>query len=169
MKIIKLFSISILLVAILSSCNLPGSAVSQTQTAVQNQAGTAAAMTLQLNPTWTPFDTGTPINTTPTEIASPTSTRIPPNTPVWSTYNYTCEFAVGGADMTMNLAWTDHSTDEEGYKVYRDQQLIATLAPDSAFYVDVAFVPTGKTLSYSVEAFGKDVSTTTSTITYGCQ
>jgi hypothetical protein len=71
--------------------------------------------------------------------------------------------------MTMNLAWTDRSNSEEGYKVYRDEQVIATLAPNSIFYVDVAFVATGKTLSYSVEAFNENWQVSTSTITHGCQ
>ena len=101
--------------------------------------------------------------------ASPTPTRIPPNTPVWSAYNYTCELAVGGGTMTMNLGWTDRSDGEESYKVYRDGQVIATLEPNSTFYVDVVFVATGKTLSYSVEAFNENWQASTSTITNGCQ
>lgn len=71
--------------------------------------------------------------------------------------------------MTMDLAWNDRSNIEDGYNVYRDGQVIATLAPNSTFYADVAFVATGKTLSYSVEAFNKDWRASTSTITYGCQ
>jgi hypothetical protein len=94
---------------------------------------------------------------------------VPPDTPIWSVYNYTCELAVGGGTMTMNLAWTDRSNSEESYKVYRDGQVIATLDPNSTFYVDMAFVATGKTLSYSVEAFNANWQASTSTITYGCQ
>jgi hypothetical protein len=84
-------------------------------------------------------------------------------------YNYTCEFIVGGGTMTMHLAWNDRSNSEDGYKVYRDQQIVATLPPNSTSYVDVAFVATGKTLSYSVEAFNKDWQVSGNTITYGCQ
>ena len=71
--------------------------------------------------------------------------------------------------MTMNLGWTDRSNSEESYKVYRDGQVIATLEPNSTFYVDVFFVATGKTLSYSVEAFNENWQASTSTITNGCQ
>jgi hypothetical protein len=71
--------------------------------------------------------------------------------------------------MTMNLAWTDHSNSEEGYRVYRDKQLIATLAPNSTTFIDAAFVAAGSTLSYSVEAFNNDWRFSTSTITNGCQ
>ncbi len=71
--------------------------------------------------------------------------------------------------MTMYLAWMDRSDSEEGYKVYRNGQLIATLAPNCTFYADMAFVAAGKTLSYSVEAFTIDWQASTATITYGCQ
>ena len=71
--------------------------------------------------------------------------------------------------MTMNLSWSDRTNSEEGYNVYRDMKVIATLAPNSTSYVDVAFVATGKPLSYSVEAFNKDWRARTSTITYSCK
>jgi hypothetical protein len=146
--------ISLSLVVILSSCNLPSSSGSPTQTVYQNLTGTAVAMTLLSNPT---------------QIQAAIPTPLPPNTPVWLAYNYTCELADGGGDMTMNLAWTDRSNSEESYKVYRDGQVIATLEPNSTFYVDMAFVATGKTLSYSVEAFNGNWQASTSTITYGCK
>ena len=71
--------------------------------------------------------------------------------------------------MTMNLTWSDRSTSEEGYTVYRDKQVIATLAPNSTNYVDVAFVATGNTLSYFVESFTANWRASSSTLTYGCQ
>jgi hypothetical protein len=155
--------------AVLSACSLPGRSNLPTQTASQNPVGSVATMTLQVNPTQTEMVTITPTYTPSMTITSTPFTPIPPNTPTWKIYNYTCELAVGGATMTMNLAWTDRSDSEEGYRVYRDKQVIATLAPNSTVYVDVAFVATGKTLSYSVEAFNQDWQLSTSTITYGCQ
>ena len=135
----------------------------------QNPVGSVATITSQVNSTQTQMAITALTDTVPTEIASPLPTPFPPNTPVWSVYTYTCEFIVGGGTMTMNLAWTDRSNNEDGYKVYRDKQVIATLAPNSTSYVDIAFIATGKTLSYSVEAFNKDWRASGSTITYGCQ
>lgn len=155
--------------AILSSCNLPSRFSVPTQTTAQNLVDTAVEMTLLANPTQNQAATITPAFIAPTVIASPIPTLTPPGTPIWSAYNYTCEFAVNGGGMTMNLAWTDRSNSEEGYNVYRDEQVIATLAPNSTFYVDVAFVATGKTLSYKVEAFNENWQASTSTVTYGCQ
>lgn len=127
------------------------------------------AMTMQTHPTPTKIIAVPPLPPMTLATASPVPTRIPPNTPVWSTYNYTCKLAVGGSTMTMNLGWTDRSISEESYKVYRDGQVIATLEPNSTFYVDAFFVATGKTLSYSVEAFNENWQASTSTITNGCQ
>jgi hypothetical protein len=170
LKTFKLLSISLSLVIIFSSCGLPASLGIPTQTIDQkNQVGTIVAMTMQFHPTRTQIASFTPTHIALTVTATPISTRIPANIPVLSAYDYTCELAPGGGNMKMNLAWTDRSTSEDGYKVYRDGQMIATLAPNSTFYVDVAYVATGKTLSYSVEAFNKDWQLSTNTITYACQ
>jgi hypothetical protein len=152
-----------LLAATLLSCSLPSRLGLLTQTTDPNSTGSVATVTLRQTQTVIPTDT------MPTTIASPMSTPAPPNAPTWSAYNYTCEFIVGGSTMTMHLAWNDRSNSEDGYKVYRDQQVIATLPPNSTSYVDVAFVATGKTLSYSIEAFNKDWQVSGNTITYGCQ
>jgi hypothetical protein len=146
LKTFKFLSMFLSLVTILSACNLSVTPGMPTQTAA-------------VRPTYD----------MPTGLASPVSTPFPPNTPVWSIYTYTCEFSVGGGTMTMELNWDDRSESEEGYTVYRDEQAITTLAPNSTYYVDVAFVATGKTLSYFVEAFNTEWQASSSTITYGCQ
>ena len=169
LKTFRLLSISLSLVAVLAACSLPGISGSPTQTTGQNPVGSVATKTLQVNPTRDQTAIITTTNTMPAVLASPMSASNSPNTPVWSVYNYTCELADGGGTMTMNLAWTDRSNSEEGYKVYRDELPIATLAPNSTFYVDVAFVANGKALSYSVEAFSQDWRVSTSTITAVCQ
>lgn len=161
MKTFKFPLISLSLVVVLSACNFPGISSPPTQITAQAPTEPVATMTLHVNPTQTE-----------TAMITSTGTALPisrPDTPVWSVYDYTCELTSGGATMTMNLTWTDHSNGEEGYKIYRDGKVIATLAPNSTSYIDVAFVATGKTLSYSVEAFNADWQVSTSTITHGCQ
>jgi hypothetical protein len=166
LKTIKLLSISLSLVAVLSACGLSGKSSSPIQTTDKNPAAT---MNLQFTATQAQMAIITPPYIAPIGIASPMTTPIPPNTPYLSAYNYTCELAQGGGTMTMNLTWADRSNDEEGYKVYRDGLAIATLPSNSTFYVDVAFDAAGKTLSYSVEAFSKDWQVSTRTINVGCQ
>jgi hypothetical protein len=169
LKTFKLLSTILLLLVMFSSCSLPSKPGLPTQIISYDLASTVIAMTQQAIPTSTQVVTIAPTNILPKATASPISTPIPPNVPVWLAYNYTCELVAGGGNMTMNLTWTDRSTDEDGYRVYRDKQVIATLVPDSTSYVDLAFVAAGTTLSYSVEAFNTDWQAGSSTITYGCQ
>jgi hypothetical protein len=162
LKTFKLLSMAVSLVAVLSACNLPAVTGSVIQTTTPDRAGLLPTMTLQANPTQNQTSIVTATEPVPPTAASP-------NAPIWSVYHYTCKLAVGGGTMTMNLGWTDRSNNEDGFNVYRDGQVIATLAPDSTSYVDVAFVATGKALNYSVEAFNKDWRGSTSTITNFCQ
>ena len=163
LKTLKVLWILLTLVAVLSACNLPDRPSSPTQITDQDPVGSLAAPTAQVTPTPIKFVTLTPIAT------APLSTPFTPGAPIWSVYDYTCELAVGGGTMTMNLGWTDRSDNEAGYKVYRNGLVIATLAPNSTVYVDVAFVATDKALSYAVEAFNTDWRGSTSTITHSCQ
>jgi hypothetical protein len=162
---IKLFLISISFVAVLSACDL----LSTPGTPTQSSVDAAVNVNLQSNPTQTEIAIFTPVFTSTIAATQPISTPAPPNTPVWSIYKYTCVLADGGGTVTMNLAWTDHSNSEDGYKVYRDGKVIATLAANTTSYVDTAFIAAGKTFIYSIEAFNKDWRVSTSTITYGCQ
>lgn len=124
---------------------------------------------VQADPTLTLMTMIAPTSAPP--ITNPTSgaALVPQNIPIWSAYDYTCEPAPGGGNMTMNLNWTDHSTGEERYRVYRDKELIMTLPPSSTTYVDVVFIPQGKPVTYSVEAFNETWQASSSTITNGCQ
>jgi len=105
----------------------------------------------------------------PTVTAPPTSTPKPPTAPAWASWNFSCEFASSGNNLTMNLAWTDRSNNETSYTVYRDDQPIATLAPDTTSYVDTSFVATGQSVKYRVEVKNPAGTASTSTVSGSCQ
>lgn len=109
------------------------------------------------------------VDALPTVTAPPTSTPKPPTAPAWASWNYTCDFASGGNNITMNLVWTDRSNDETGYTVYRDGQSIADLGPDANTYTDVTFVATGKSVSYKVEVKNQSGTASSSTVSAACQ
>lgn len=124
------------------------------------------------DPCWIANDLASPSGSTwtlPTVTAPPAPTSNPPAAPGWSKYNYDCVFASGGSTVTMNLIWSDRAYNEAGYKVYRDGQVVASLAADSTSYIDVSFVASGQTISYYVEAYSNAGQTKSSTITASCQ
>ena len=121
---------------------------------------------------WVASDFATPsgsIWTITTVTAPPPPTVQPPTAPTWSKWHYDCVYAPGGFTVTMNLVWTDLATNETGYKVYRDGQVVTTLNPGSNSYIDVAFEASGKTLSYYVEVYNDTTHADSSTINAVCQ
>ncbi|MCO5171893.1 MAG: hypothetical protein M9894_36805 [Planctomycetes bacterium] len=65
--------------------------------------------------------------------------------------------AVATAPFTVELAWTDHATDEAGYRVERRRaddgfQVVATLPPDATGYTDGGLTP-DRTYEYRVRPF----------------
>jgi len=57
-----------------------------------------------------------------------------------------------GAALKVMLGWTDNSTNEEGFKIYRDGTVIASVGPDTTSYVDEPISPS-TTYSYIVCAY----------------
>ncbi len=167
MKTFKLLTLSLSLLAVLTACSSSPNP-STNQILVDSIA--AIIPTQARIHTSSPATQSSAVYThTPTSAEPQASTAFPANTPVWSTYYYTCELASGGANMTMNLFWYDRSGNEQGYIVYRNKLPIAALPTNSTSYVDTAFVASGQTLSYAVEAFNPSWRASTSTITNGCQ
>jgi hypothetical protein len=95
------------------------------------------------------------IQALPTIVAPPTPTPIPPSAPTWKTWNYSCEFASGGSNVTVSLVWTDHSNNEDGFYVYRNDEVAANLAPDTTSFTDVTFLASGQSVTYSIEVYNE--------------
>ncbi len=91
----------------------------------------------------------------------------------WSTArNFTVKPAAPGSlasapaqTGTIKIVWTDNSQSEEGFRLYRDNTLLATLTANITNYVDTTTLA-GTTYTYSVEAFrGSIVSARSNTVT----
>jgi len=105
----------------------------------------------------------------PTMIAPPTPTPEPPKAPTWKNWSYSCAFATGGSDATVELIWSDNSKNETGYNIYRNDQLLVSFGPDTTAYTDVAFVAFGQSVSYVVEAYNDAGRVRSSAVTATCQ
>ncbi len=64
-------------------------------------------------------------------------------------YTYECS----GGSVSVVLSWNDSSDNEKGFHVYRFDQLIADLPPNSTTYTDSTPVLSGSTLQYNVTAY----------------
>lgn len=105
----------------------------------------------------------------PTVTAPPTPTGAPPKAPAWKTWTYACAFAPGGSNATVQLIWSDNAQNEDGYNIYRNEQVIASFGPNSTAYTDVAFVATGGSLTYVIEVYSAAGRARSSPVTVTCQ
>lgn len=105
----------------------------------------------------------------PTVTAPPTPTPKPPTAPAWSSWDYQCEFASGGSNATVSLVWSDRNNNEDGFNIFRNDEIVASMPADSTAYTDVAFVGVGQSVSYTVEVFNDAGQARSSTISVSCQ
>jgi hypothetical protein len=73
------------------------------------------------------------------------------------------------SNLTTTLSWVDSAKNETGYHVYRNNTLIADLPANSTTYTDVANIPLGAAISYSVEAYNDVGTSPQRTISFTCE
>lgn len=150
--------IILLLVLLLSACNLPQPPAA-TPTLDSAAVATIAAATLSAIHAQTPAATPTrlpaamtpspeiPASATPSPTAS--LTPNPPTAPLGLRYTFACAYG-GGAALT--LTWQDAASNEDGYRIYRDENLLGQLAANTSEYGDNLPGYSG-VFVYRVEAF----------------
>ncbi len=92
----------------------------------------------------------TPTNTAPTSTSPPVSVGIP-GKPTSLIYAYTCTIETG----TIEFFWSDASDNEDGFRLYRNGSLVATVAANSTSYTDNVPLNSGTqtTVTYRLAAF----------------
>lgn len=98
----------------------------------------------------------------------PTSTQPPPNAPTFQSWDYTCTYNGINNDLNVILTWSDKSSNETGYRVFRDGGLVAELPANSASYADKVAVNSGQGVGYRVDAYNVTGTASTSTISITC-
>jgi len=107
--------------------------------------------------------------TVPSVTPPATATQGLPDPPGISNWDYFCGYGANGLNVTVNLNWRDRTDVEQGYRILRDEQQIADLAPNSTSYSETIDVTTGQTVSYRIEVFNSTGSTSSTTISLSCQ
>lgn len=101
----------------------------------------------------------------PSVTPPPTATIPPPKAPSIQ-WDYYCSYATGLIDIT--LKWKDVASNETGYRVLRNGQVIAELPADSTTYSEsITLIPGEKTI-YQIQAYNATGSTTSSPISFTC-
>ena len=101
----------------------------------------------------------------PEVTPQPTANTSVPNRPGSFTASAICD----SSSVTTTLTWTDTSNNESGFHIYRLGNLIADLPANTKTYTDVANVPSGTQLTFSVEAYNDSGASPQRTITSTCQ
>jgi hypothetical protein len=68
-------------------------------------------------------------------------------------YTYFCTFNGSNSDITVSLTWADRSTNETGYRVYRNNTLVASLPANSTSYTDIFAGSQTAYYSYRISAY----------------
>jgi hypothetical protein len=103
----------------------------------------------------------------PEVTPQPGSGKVPA-APTNLSWNFTCAYK-SGVLYTINtpLSWDDPSNDANGFRVYRNDALIADLTSDVKAFTDKSDVVLGTDLTYSVEAYNEAGASPRLSITIG--
>jgi hypothetical protein len=88
------------------------------------------------------------------ETAPQPGSGQPPSAPTSLNWPFYCSYVDGVLyEITTNLSWTNTAGDANGFRVYRQETLVADLPASVASYTDKGRVELGTDLTYSVEAY----------------
>ena len=79
----------------------------------------------------------------------PTATQPPPPAPSIQEWTFSCN--VG--QVTVSIKWTDRAVDESGYRVIRDDEVVAELPADSDSYAETIPYEAGDKFVYFIEVY----------------
>jgi hypothetical protein len=87
----------------------------------------------------------------PTLTPPPTATLAPPIAPSINKWDFYCNAVTGNMDVT--IKWTDQATNETGYRVIRDNGVIAELPAGSSIYIETIPLGAGESVTYYIEVY----------------
>ena len=93
--------------------------------------------------------------------APPTYTPMPhPEAAILADWTFSCEYTSANdlttSTITVELKWRDMSDYELGYDIYRNDELIVSLPPNTTNYTDVTYLVYGQGVTYVIEAWNND-------------
>ncbi|HNH26022.1 MAG TPA: SH3 domain-containing protein [Anaerolineales bacterium] len=119
-------------------------------------------------PCWVAGEFVTPsgsVSAVPTVTAPPTPTGGAPENVSLQKWDVACDYATNEAKVT--IAWKDED-DEIGYRVVRNDVVIAELPANTTEFKETITLISGQTAGYSIISFNATGSTQSQTISLGC-
>jgi hypothetical protein len=105
------------------------------------------------------------VSTVPTVTAPPTPTGGAPEKVSLQKWDISCDYVTNQANIT--ISWADKE-DEIGYRVVRNDIVIAELPANTTEFKETITLLSGQTVGYSIIAFNAVGSTQSKTISMGC-
>ena len=99
----------------------------------------------------------------------PPATADLPAPPSISNWEYFCSLGSSGPNITFNLTWSDRAVDETGYRIYRNDELVTELPPNSSSFSEVVDIERNERLTYRLEVFNNTGASSASPISFSCQ
>jgi len=87
----------------------------------------------------------------PSLTPPPTATLPPPNAPSVQKWDFFCSTVSGTMEVT--ILWTDRASDETGYRVIRDNVVVAELPADASKYTETISLNSGESVTYFIEVY----------------
>jgi hypothetical protein len=75
-------------------------------------------------------------------------------------------YGLGKADIT--LSWNDNAENESGYRIVRDGEKVAELAPNTKYYAETIDLNPGESVDYQIQAYNEAGSSDSVTATITC-
>jgi uncharacterized protein YraI len=107
--------------------------------------------------------------TVPSVTPPPPATAGLPAPPSISNWDFSCSFSSSGPNVTFNLTWSDRATDETGYRIYRNDELVTELPPNSGSFSEVVDVEANENITYRLEVFNSTGASSAAPISFSCQ
>ena len=105
----------------------------------------------------------------PEMTLSPTASTQSAAQPIYLLYEFNCSLNAVNSDIAVFLSWNDEADAELGYRVYRDNTLVADLPANSTVYAETIAADATQTISYSVSAYNADGELGRDTVSFSCQ
>jgi hypothetical protein len=100
-------------------------------------------------------------------VMTPPATQAPnsPEAPSIANWEYTC----ASGNVTVTIKWNDRADNESGYRIYRNDELVTELPPNSNSFTEVVQVEDNEELTYRIEVFNVAGASSSSLINFSCQ